>query len=63
MIRAASLRGEERAVSLLQKNKNGKEKTMLRTITKAESESILKDCLVAETKDNLKLNELASVSW
>ena len=63
VIISASLIGEERAVSLLQKNKNGKEKTMLRTITKAESESILKDCLVAETKDNFKLNELASVSW
>ena len=63
VIISASLIGEDRVVPLVQKNKKNKEKTMLRTITQAESESILKDCLVAETKDNFILDELALVSW
>ena len=63
VIISASLIGEDRVVPLVQKNKNNEEKTMLITITQAESESILKDCLVAETKDNFILDELALVSW
>lgn len=63
VIISANLLGEERVVATTKKNKNLKENPDFKAITLAESESILKDCLVAETEDNLKLDELASVSW
>lgn len=63
VIISASLLGEDRVVATTKKNKNLKENPDFKAITLAESESILKDCLVAETEDNLKLDELASVSW
>jgi hypothetical protein len=63
VIISANLIGEDRVIHPKQKLKSDRVSTILRTISQAESESLLKDCLLAQTKSNLKLNELASVSW